>query len=323
MKKMKAVVALILVVALCAALFAACSAKKPAEEAGSEAQQNEAQQTAVEENNAAEENTAVEENNAAEENSAAEENPAVEENNADEADADPFIGEFAGEDGNTLEIGLTENATHSVRLNIPRLTTFDDGEGNMSDGGLSFQVTDPNGEPLYGMINLDEEDPGQNALILVITDSKWSLLPNDTEFRFVRAIPKSEQTGTAGSRIPLKDNYPEAEKQVIAAVERYLLDALAGKIDDVEVTVDKIYSAEDEDAIDALKEMELGMNEVAFSVNYKLHPAEGVEDLMQFTAANGEIDEESGWIINKSNIGILRPNPDGEGYIITDFGTGF
>ena len=53
------------------------------------------------------------------------------------------------------------------------------------------------------------------------------------------------------------------------------------------------------------------------------NPAKGVEDLMQFTAGTGEFDEASGWIINKSNVGILRPNPDGEGYIVTDFGTGF
>ena len=240
------------------------------------------------------------------------------------SDDDPYLGEFADEDGNlALEIGLTENATHSVKLTIIRLASFDDGEGNMSDGGLSFMATDPNGNPIYGMINFDPEDLSQNTLIVVITDSTWDLLPNDTEFRFTRIIPKDEQTGTAGSNIPLKDNLEEAKAQVLAAVEQYLRDTWGEKIDDLEVTVEKVYSAEEEEADELLKSLNLGPNEVAFSVVYKLHPAEGVEDLMQFTAATGEIDEASGWIINKSNIGILRPNPDGEGYIVTDFGTGF
>ena len=240
------------------------------------------------------------------------------------SDDDPYLGEFADEDGNlALEIGLTENATHSVKLTIIRLASFDDGEGNMSDGGLSFMATDPNGNPIYGMINFDPEDLTQNTLIVVITDSTWDLLPNDTEFRFTRIIPKDEQTGTAGSNIPLKDNLEEAKAQVLAAVEQYLRDTWGEKIDDLEVTVEKVYSAEEEEADELLKSLNLGPNEVAFSVVYKLHPAEGVEDLMQFTAATGEIDEASGWIINKSNIGILRPNPDGEGYIVTDFGTGF
>jgi hypothetical protein len=87
--------------------------------------------------------------------------------------------------------------------------------------------------------------------------------------------------------------------------------------------VETVYSAEEEEADELLKSLNLGPTEVAFSVVYKLHPAEGVEDLLQFTAATGEIDEASGWIVNKSNVGILRPNPDGEGYIVTDFGTGF
>ncbi len=237
---------------------------------------------------------------------------------------DPYLGEFADENGNkALEIGLTEFATHSVKLSIVRLASFDDGEGNISDGGLSFMAADPNGNPIYGMINVDSKDLNQNTLIVVITDSTWDLLPNGTEFRFTRIIPKNEQIGTAGSNIPLKDNLPEAEAQVLATVEKYLRDAWAEKIDDLEVTVEKIYSAEEEEADELLKSLNLGPNEVAFSVIYKLHPAEGVEDLMQFTAATGEIDEASGWIVDKSNIGILRPNPDGKGYIVTDFGTGF
>jgi hypothetical protein len=104
------------------------------------------------------------------------------------ADEDPYIGKFTGEDGSTLEIGLTENATHSVSLSIVRLASFDDGEGVMSDGGLSFMATDPNGNPIYGMISFDDEDLDQNTLTVAITESTWELLPDGTEFSFTRII---------------------------------------------------------------------------------------------------------------------------------------
>ncbi len=104
------------------------------------------------------------------------------------ADEDPYIGKFTGEDGSTLEIGLTENATHSVSLSIVRLASFDDGEGVMSDGGLSFMATDPNGNPIYGMISFDDEDLDQNTLTVAIIESTWELLPDGTEFSFTRII---------------------------------------------------------------------------------------------------------------------------------------
>lgn len=137
------------------------------------------------------------------------------------------------------------------------------------------------------------------------------------------AEEKQEEEETTGDKIVLKDDMEAAQAKVLEAVEQYLRDAWGDKIDDLEVTVDKVYTAEEEEADELLKSLGLGEDEVAFSVNYKLHPAEGVEDLIEFTAATGEIDEESGWIVDKSNVGVLRPNPDGEGYIVTDFGTGF
>ena len=68
-----------------------------------------------------------------------------------------------------------------------------------------------------------------------------------------------------------------------------------------------------------------GADEVAFEVKYELKPAEGVEPI-KFTAATGEYDEESGWVVEKYNVGILRPNEDEtseQKYKITDFGTAF
>ena len=134
-------------------------------------------------------------------------------------------------------------------------------------------------------------------------------------------VPKSEQTGTAGSNIPLKDNQEEAEYQIEVAMQKLLEEAYGDKVNDARIYVEKIYTAEDEQADEALKSYNLGPDEVAFEVRYELHPAEGT-DVNALLAATGEYDEESGWVIEKYNLGILRPTDDGS-YTITDFGTGW
>ena len=133
--------------------------------------------------------------------------------------------------------------------------------------------------------------------------------------------PKSEQTGTAGSNIPLKDNQEEAKYQIEVAMQKLLEEAYGDKVTDARIYVEKIYTAEDEQADEALKEYNLGPDEVAFEVRYELHPAEGV-DVNELMAATGEYDEESGWVTEKYNLGVLRPTEDGS-YTITDFGTGW
>lgn len=133
--------------------------------------------------------------------------------------------------------------------------------------------------------------------------------------------PKSEQTGTAGSNIPLKDDAEAAEAQITTAMQDLLKESYGDKITDSKIFVEKIYSAEDEQALDVLKDYNLSSEEVAFEVRYELLPAEGV-DLNELLVANGEFDEESGWIVEKYAVGVLRPNGDGT-YKITDFGTGW
>lgn len=127
--------------------------------------------------------------------------------------------------------------------------------------------------------------------------------------------------GTAGSNIPLKDNAEEAEAQITLAMKNMLIENYEDTIDDFRINVEKIYTTEDEQETEVLKDYNLGPDEVAFEVRYDIHPSEGV-DLNNMLAANGEYDEESGWVINKYGLGILRPTEDGS-YEITDFGTGW
>ena len=137
-------------------------------------------------------------------------------------------------------------------------------------------------------------------------------------------VPKSEQTGTAGSNIPLKDNMKEAEAQVIAAMQAKLVEMYGDQVDDSRIRIEKLYSTEDEQAFEPVGSMHLGPNEVAFELTMDLHPAEGA-DVNMLLIPNGELDEESGWVVNVFRLGVLRENTESSDpkYVITDFGTGW
>ena len=128
----------------------------------------------------------------------------------------------------------------------------------------------------------------------------------------------------AGEEIPLKDNKEEAEYQIKVALQYKLEEMYGENVNDARIYVDKIYSTEEEQAFEPVKEMGLGPNEVAFEARLELHPAEGA-DVNMLLIPNGELDEESGWVVNVGRLGVLRENPDAEDpkYIITDFGTGW
>ena len=132
---------------------------------------------------------------------------------------------------------------------------------------------------------------------------------------------KKDQEGSAGSNMPLKDNLKEAEYQIKVAMQKWIDNAYGSEVVDARINVDKVYTKEDENKNPALKDEKLGANEVAFEVSYELKLADGVTDTIKYTIANGIYDENSGWVKDKSNVGILRP--DGDSYKITDFGTGW
>ena len=167
------------------------------------------------------------------------------------------------------------------------------------------------------------------AVVMVIGlvacgNSKVEEKPNtEVESNVSVDVPKNEQIGTAGSNIPLKDNLEEAKYQIEVAMQNLLEESYGAEVYDARIYVEKVYTAEEEQSDELLKSYNLGADEVAFEVKYELKPAEGVEP-MKFTAGTGEYDEETGWVTEKYNVGILRPNPAGEPkYIITDFGTAF
>ncbi len=239
-------------------------------------------------------------------------------------DGSSYVGEYLDGDVNEpmLKIEASQGGKYKIEIGIYRLTSIDDGVGELTEDGLKFTATDAAGNPIGGIITLDG-----NVATVTFTDSTWGYIQNGESFLYTRAdgamdVPKSEQTGTAGSTMPIKDNAEEAEYQIEVAMQ-YLLEEMYGdKIFDARIYVDKIYTAEEEQE-DPLKSYNLGPDEVAFEVHYEILPVQGT-DVNELTAATGVYDAESGWVKEKYNVGILRPNEGGEpAYKITDFGTGF
>ena len=138
-----------------------------------------------------------------------------------------------------------------------------------------------------------------------------------------KAESSTSTTSESASTASIKDNAEDAEYQIQVAMQYQLQEAYGDKVNDARIYVEKIYTAEEEQSDELLKSYNLGPDEVAFEVKYELHPAKDV-DPNELTAGTGEYDEKSGWVVEKYNVGILRPNPDGDpAYIITDFGTAF
>ena len=86
-----------------------------------------------------------------------------------------FLGERTKDDGSTLTISDNGDGTFAVNICITRLCSLEDGVGTFEDHKMYFEVTDPNGEKMSGMIYRDND----NSLDVRITDSTWPLLPND------------------------------------------------------------------------------------------------------------------------------------------------
>ena len=137
------------------------------------------------------------------------------------------------------------------------------------------------------------------------------------------AAPVEEPAVTEETAVALKDNPEEAEYQIKVAFQKWLEQAYGDDVVDARIYVEKIYGTEEEQATEVLKDYNLTTDEVAFEVRYELRPAEGA-DINALTAATGVYDEQTGWITEKYNLGILRPAVGNDnGYIVTDIGTGW
>ena len=124
-----------------------------------------------------------------------------------------------------------------------------------------------------------------------------------------------------GSIKNIVKNESAAKYQIELAMQNYLNEGLGDKITNSRFNVTKIITPNEAKRDPNLKDYKLGKNDVAFELKYQLQPAEGT-DYIELTAVDGEYNEELGWIVDKSGLGILRDNGDGT-YKIENFGTGW
>ena len=102
-------------------------------------------------------------------------------NNIDE---NIYIGEYLDSDVNepNLEIAKGEDGTYIVQIGIYRLTSLDDGVGELTAEGMLFTATDAAGNPISGIITVDGE-----TAIVTFTDSTWDLLENGSSYVYTKS----------------------------------------------------------------------------------------------------------------------------------------
>lgn len=95
-----------------------------------------------------------------------------------------YIGEYLDYDCNepNLEIARGEDGKYIVQIGIFRLTTLDDGVGELTPEGMVFTATDAAGNPISGIITIEEQ-----IATVTFTDSTWDLLENGTSYTYSKS----------------------------------------------------------------------------------------------------------------------------------------
>lgn len=82
-----------------------------------------------------------------------------EQSTTDEAKPDLYEGEYSDYDVNepSLEIKKNNDETYQIQIKIYMLFYLDDGVGKVTEKGLEFETTGPNGNKVNGVIRLEED----------------------------------------------------------------------------------------------------------------------------------------------------------------------
>lgn len=99
-------------------------------------------------------------------------------------DDSAYLGQFLDADVQepNLEIAKGADGGYRVKIGIYRLTTLEDGVGELTAEGMRFTATDAAGNPIGGIITVE----GQTATV-TFTDSTWEYLQNGDAFQYIRA----------------------------------------------------------------------------------------------------------------------------------------
>ena len=182
----------------------------------------------------------------------------------------------------------------------------------IANGNVYAEGVFENNEPVE--VNMEKDDLYMMELTLkrVSGTITYDVVDIPQSIDDVPDIIKTDDEEKAGSEsaddLTAKENVTE-----------YLKKVYGKDVEEVEIVNLKVYSEEERAEMEVLSDYK--PEDIVFSVDYKLKPKDGVDPII-FTAATGEVDEATGWIINKSNVGVLVKDADGK-YTVEDFGTGF
>ena len=104
------------------------------------------------------------------------------ETNEAETDIDPYVGEYCDYDTGepNLEIQKNEDETYQLYIGIFRLASFDDGAGMLTEKGLEFTATAPDGSETGGVITLDQD------VAIVTFEPGWSGFETVNSFSYYK-----------------------------------------------------------------------------------------------------------------------------------------
>ena len=94
-----------------------------------------------------------------------------------------YIGEYLDDNGDpNLEIAKGEDDKFIVQIGIFRLCSLDDGVGELTEEGMVFTATDPAGNPISGVITVEDE-----TAKVTFTDSTWTYLENGITYEYTKS----------------------------------------------------------------------------------------------------------------------------------------
>ncbi len=81
-----------------------------------------------------------------------------------------------------LEIAKREDGSFIVQISIYRLASFSDGIGELTADGILFTATDPSGNPIRGVITIEEQ-----TAIVTFTESTWDYISNGSVYQYTKS----------------------------------------------------------------------------------------------------------------------------------------
>lgn len=94
-----------------------------------------------------------------------------------------YIGEYLDDNGDpNLEIAKGEDDKYIVQIGIFRLTSLEDGVGELTVDGMTFTATDAAGNPISGVITVKD-----GVAKVTFTDSTWTYLENGATYEYTKS----------------------------------------------------------------------------------------------------------------------------------------